>query len=349
MKCLCASMLVALILFTGVVDAQNNLSNVNSSKGTKALYKYLNDLSASSNKEASVSKVLSGIYGLRFPGRTDIVGAEEIYNKLGVWPAIVGLEYCWSTGTSQALSSSQAMQWKTMNPQLIEHWEKGGIVKVITHFPNPSNEKFGGLSDANANFSAILTDGTPERKRWLSLLDEVALGIQDLDAHSISVIYSPLEELNSKSYWWGFGSDEDRAALWIDIHNYLTKTKKCNNIIWLFAPRADFDFGFLEKVIGFSDLVGLVIYSSPISACVDKYKLLEATGKPFLIGLFYPRVDNTYDCSKLLVDIKAYLPKTIGFMYSHSKNNPLTSKNAEGLFKNNLILNAVQVKYKGRL
>lgn len=345
-----SSMLVALICFAMVVNAQYELSNVSANKGTKSLFKYLTDLSASSKKDSSSSKILSGIYGVRFPGRTDVVGAEALSNKIGVWPAIVTLEYCWSTGTLQTSSAESAMQWKVMNPQFIEHWEKGGIVKVRTTFPNPCNDKFGGANDDNVNVESILTDGTPQRIRWLGLLNEISMGFQDLEIHGVSVIYGGLEEPNNKNYWWGKLTDDQKDALWLDMHNYLTKTKKNNNVIWLFSPTASAKPNLIsDKIRPYIDIVGLNIYSGTLKPYKEYYNGMIELQKPFIIGYWAPKADvGIYDYSTVMSEIKQTWPRTIGFVFTQGKNNPLEGLNADKLFKDKIVINVDKLKYKGR-
>ncbi len=349
-------MLIALTCFAMVVNAQNELCNVKSNKSTKALYKYLVELSASNTKNPANGKILSGIYGVRFPGRTDAAGAEEVFKETGKWPSLVGLEYCFASGSYFASSASQAIEWKKANPLLEEHWEKGGIIRVLTHFPNPTNPKYGGLRDTAIKIEAILTNGTTERNRWLALLDEVAQGFQDLDAKGISVIYGPLHELNGKWFWWGKITTTQQIELWKDIHNYITNEKKCNNVIWLFTPSAgSSDLSPLyEPLKNYIDMVGLDVYSPDFNQYEGQYQYLTSSGKPFIIAEFGPRgpsgkIENPYDCNTLVKNLKSNWPKTIAFMFWHAdKNNPLMNLNAGSLFGNNLIVNADAVKYKGR-
>lgn len=271
-----------------VVMGQPQLCNPKSGKSTKALYKYLTDLAASNVKDPASGKILSGIFGVRFPGKTDVAGAEEVFKETGKWPALVGLEYCFASGSYFASSAAQAIEWKKANPLFEEHWEKGGIIRVLTHFPNPTNPKYGGLRDTAINISGILTTGSPERNRWLALLDEVAQGFQELDAKGISVVYGPLHEMNGKWFWWGKITLEQQIALWKDIYTYLTIEKRCNNVIWLFTPSASSHdlHPIYEPLKNYIDIVGLDVYSVDFKKFDGQYQYLSSTGKPFIIAEF---------------------------------------------------------------
>ncbi|NQU87158.1 MAG: hypothetical protein HQ541_15490, partial [Mariniphaga sp.] len=160
--------------------------NKNANQKTKQLLNYLSGLQHNKN-----DKLISGIRGLRFEGNGAVTGAEGIYNATGQWVGLIGQEYCKNYGDVEFDTADEAVIWEEKNPDFIEHSQNGGIIRILAHFPNPGNERYGGLRDSSANIDAIVTEGTTDRKRWLDLLDEVAEGLHDLDNHGISAIYGP--------------------------------------------------------------------------------------------------------------------------------------------------------------
>ncbi len=321
--------------------------NPNSNNQTKALLTYLWEI-----YRARSQKVISGVFSLQ--------GLKEVYDATGMWAGLLGVEYCTGFGLPSFASAPDAISWKSLNPGMIEHWKAGGILRVLTHFPNPTNAKYGGLRDSYADVDAILTAGTPERDRWLALLDEIAAGFHDLEKEGVSVIYGPLHEnqgdKDSESFWWCTSQThmgtERYIALWRDIIARICSYNSCNNIIWLWSP-----LGFLpEEYINlllecypgdkYVDLIGMDIYDNTLKPYIENYKVITRHNKPFMLGEFGPMKyylkpgeQEPYDCRDLLKDIRGDWAKTIGFMFWDDQFLPNRQKYAVEMMHDSMVLN----------
>ncbi|HYW96800.1 MAG TPA: glycosyl hydrolase [Bacteroidales bacterium] len=307
------------LVFHSLMTIAQVPANENSNDRTKSLLKYLAHLQYKENE-----KVIPGVMGLRFEGRDDVAGAEEIYDHTGVWVGLIGQEYCKKYGSVKVNSADEAIIWEDKNPQFIEFAKKGGIIRILAHYPDPTNEFFSGLRDSTANIDAILTTGTPERKRWLALLDEVANGLHDLDRHGIVALFGPLHEMNGWWFWWcanmGNMNAEKYKRLWIDQYNYLTYTKNCNNILWLWTqggnPPVNLD---LYPGDNYVDIVGLDVYKPSLKDVEGKYKILQTLNKPFMIAEFGPKgKEKTFDYLNLVDELHTYCPNAFAIMSWHS-------------------------------
>jgi len=225
-------------------------------------------------------------------------------------------------------------------------------VRILTHYPNPTNEKFSGLRDSSANIDAILANGTPERKRWLALLDEVALGLHDLDKHGIVAIFGPLHEMNGWWFWWCAEMDNMNAEkfrkLWIDQYNYLTHEKKCNNILWLWAQGGNPEINLkLYPGDEYVDIVGLDVYKPSLKEIKEKYDLLQTLNKPFMIAEFGPKgKKKTFDYLNMLDEIKTYCPNTFALMSWHTIDfTPVNNLNGKEYMNHPMVLTREKIQY----
>jgi len=291
---------------------------------------------------------------------------DETWGKLkevsGKTPALMGIDYCRDWGLKPSENAAQAIQWKKLNSLAIAHWNAGGLVRVICHFPNPTRENFGGLRDntpETVNTQAILTSGTPERARWHALLGEVANGLLDLNAHGVIPIFGPLHESNINAFWWGrlTFTPEQQAALWKDVFNFF-QTRGIV-AVWLNAQ----DHGppiregaWVDECI---DLGGLDIYTREkahnFGLIKEKYDWLLSKKKPFILsesGAYQPGnkkdADGSYNCAELLRQIRAHTPKAAAFMFWCYQFSSAKSQNLKGLLDDKNVLTLGEVAYEGR-
>ncbi len=274
-----------------------------------------------------LGKLAEGEFPRMLSGAFSIAAADALAAASGSAPALLGVEYCRGFGIPPVEKVTETIDWKTLNPGLIAHAQAGGMIRVLTHLPNPCNEKYGGLRDNNADITAILTAGTPARGRWLALIDELAAGFNDLASHGVSVIFGPLHEMNCNGFWWGATPQRIGVAgyveLWRDLQRELTHVRGCHNLLWLFAALGHdpFDAAIYpgDDVV---DLVGLDVYDPCIANHTDRYHQLCVYEKPFVLSEYGPLVWNApeqgydhFDCRRLPADLAQHWPRTAAFMF----------------------------------
>jgi mannan endo-1,4-beta-mannosidase len=288
-------------------------------------------------------------------------GAQELHDQTGHWPGLLGIEYCASYGCSPATSAAEAVPWGELNRGLYEHGEAGGLIRVLSHFPNPCRPELGGLRDADADVAAILTPDTPERGRWLALLDEIARGFLDLGRRGIPVLYGPLHEMNCPGFWWGLdhlqGSPERYRALYRDMVDRIRDCHGCDHVLWLWAPLA------MSPVVPGAypgddvvDVVGLDVYDRTLTAFMDPYIAVSAIDKPFVLSEFGPTnwdateppSDPPYDCRRLLDELQHDWTQTVSFMFWGGCFLPSRQRNAEAMMNDTRAIDRETLGAMGR-
>ena len=284
-------------------------------------------------------------------------GVDELHAATEKWPALLGVEYCSSFGINAVETPEQTIDWRKLNPDLVRHAHAGGLIRILTHFHNPCNEKYGGLRDSDADIDAILTEGTPQRGRWLAMLDEAARGFKDLENQGVSVIYGPLHEHNCSGFWWGLinkspkMTPEKFKAMWRDIFTTVCERHDCHNVLWLWPPLGN-DPIVMEAYPGdeYVDLVGMDVYAPSLAPYVAGYQQLIDTGKPFILSEFggcyfgCPEEDTRkYDCRKLLDEIEQYWPLTRAFMFWSGEYSPPENRHAREMMHDGRVLDRADV------
>ncbi len=197
-------------------------------------------------------------------------------------------------------------------------WKKGAIINIMWHACNPalsqpcgwdSNGVLSELTDAQ--WTELITDGTPLNAKWKAMMDEVSVHLQFLEDKGVEVLWRPLHEMNQGNFWWGGrpGANGTRRLYQI-THDYMTKTKGLTNLIWVWDVQ---DFSTLENDLvnynpgeGYWDIAALDFYDGS-GFSQGKYNAMvkAAKGKPIAIG----------ECERLpTVEELTYQPKWTFYM-----------------------------------
>jgi mannan endo-1,4-beta-mannosidase len=182
-------------------------------------------------------KILSGQFAGSGSVTFDMDETEETFRQTGKTPAILGCDwaYEWGYGTPPEYIIDYAC-----NPALKNHWNKGGLVTINLHLPNPVSSFGGGLRDRmNLTFSDLINTATPTGRQWRLFLDRIAEGLQDLQGAGVTVIYRPLHEMNGNWFYWCNQDTDVFKNVWRDMFNYFTNTKNLHNLLWVYSPFAD--------------------------------------------------------------------------------------------------------------
>ncbi|WP_245792086.1 glycosyl hydrolase [Teredinibacter waterburyi] len=334
-----------------VAATSTALSNPNANQAAKDLYTYFRGLASGTS-----NRVLSGAFGgYSGIGGDDAFGIAESDTTLewtGQRPAIYACDYArgWDTDSTPANLIDYGCNTLLKDIALT----KGGLVQISNHLPSPVPANGGGLKDviSNADYASILESGSAIRTRWLSILDKVAEGLDDLQAAGVTVIYRPLHEMNGEWFWWGTTEYNSNDAtrhqlyrdLYIDMYNYFTQTKGLNNLIWVFSPDANrsykLDFYPGEQYV---DIVGLDAYTADPADqnVIDGYAELLSLGKPFAFAEIGPNTsaEGSYDFGAFIDAIHTHFPETIYFIPWNNKWSPSQNLNADLLFNDDWTIN----------
>jgi mannan endo-1,4-beta-mannosidase len=196
-------------------------------------------------------RYLSDQYGeYIISGQMDTAWAENdrmdmiarVFADTGKYPAIkgfdfIGLPQSWAGyGKNQV---DEAVEWwdgKNNGAKLLpDQPDVHGIITFCWHWRTGSKSDFytnntdfripmkdGALDTSSAAFQTIKSD-----------LDKVAALLQQLKDRDIPVLWRPLHEASGGWFWWGASGSAAYIALWEYMFDYLTNTKKLDNLIWV--------------------------------------------------------------------------------------------------------------------
>jgi len=237
----------------------------------------------------SGKQTLSGIHN-REPNEKPAAWTNEVFRVSGKYPALWSGDFLFQ---GENIANRQ-----TMINEAVTQWRKGALVNIMWHACSPALEqpcgwdKKGVLSKmTDEQWKELLTDGTSINTRWKMMMDEVAVYLQQLKDKGVEVMFRPLHEMNQGVFWWG-GRPGEKGTLKLYqlTHDYLTKTKGLDNLIWVWDIQ---DFGTLESDVKaynpgdpYWDVVALDIYDDKTGFSREKYNIMVAAagGKPIAIG-----------------------------------------------------------------
>jgi mannan endo-1,4-beta-mannosidase len=162
-------------------------------------------------------------------------------------------------------------------------------------------------------------------------MDILAQGLQELKDNGVVVLWRPFHEMNGGWFWWGGQDPQTFHKLWRQMFDYFTKTKKLDNLIWVYGPNHGPKTAAYYAGDRYVDLVGLDAYTDFVDrGHIKGYDEVVALGKPFGFSEFGPHGPQNppgdYDYRKLIAGIMKDFPRTTYFLcwngrWSIGRNN----------------------------
>lgn len=318
----------------GPALAEQTTANPNASAQTKNLLNWLSDLPARGN----TNRVVTGQFVSPAYGRPEVGFAtpQDAYNGLvealktssGQYVGLVGFDFC--NRTYKGGTSAQNLPvYSTWNTLAKSYADKGGIVSLTWHAPNPFTQ---GNAWDNAvpagGITTLLTPGTTENLRYMAWLDEIAAGLQWFEDRNVTVLWRPFHESSGSWFWWGAPgtgnvSYANFRALWQHMYNYFTTTKGLNNLVWFYSPSTSGSGAATSGYPGaaYVDIIGQDRYSDTAPGATDAgYNALRtaAPGKIWMFGEIGEASDGTetaLDTTIVNTGHKNTWTQSIGYMF----------------------------------
>jgi mannan endo-1,4-beta-mannosidase len=281
------------------------------------LLQYLNSLSGRHGK-----KILSGQQCEAWPriAKTRLGDLERIYAKTGKWPAIGGFEYCEMKGSTTEPALFKPPRWREVNPFIKEWNEKGGLVTISAHLPNPWTGSSAWDTSERKRLSELCLPDSASRRAYWRMVEGLADGLEDLQRIGIVVLWRPFHELEGSWFWWGGeGREGSRATvlkrLWREMHKYMTEKRRLDNLIWVFNGKLCHYPG--DDVV---DLNSADIYGNNVGESISKLvpALASNDKKPFALAEFGPSWKKgqieRYDFSDFANEVLAAAPNCAYFL-----------------------------------
>jgi mannan endo-1,4-beta-mannosidase len=282
-------------------------ANPQCSPAAAAVLKYLQSLPARKDR-----KLVSGQF-TEFGTNASTKLPDLIYQKTGCYPALFGEDYTdWHSGE---------IRFHEPNAAAIAYWRQGGLVTINAHFFNPlrTNSAASGLRDRGVDIAPLLDERSPAHKIWMRELDDIAAGLQELRAAGVVVLWRPFHEMNGGWFWWGRQKPEVFIQVWRQMFDYFTKTKRLDNLLWVYAPNHGGQTADYYPGDAFVDIVGVDAYTDFVDPQhIQGTKELMRLPKPFAFTEFGPHgpahPPADYNYLRFLEGVKKYYPGTVYFM-----------------------------------
>jgi len=237
----------------------------------------------------SGKKTLFGMHN-REPNSKPAAWSEEVFRVTGKYPSLWSGDFLFQ--------QDNIANRQTMIDEAIRQSGKGAVINLMWHACNPMLtqpcgwNKEGVLSKLDdAQWTALITDGTPVNKQWKLMMDEVAVYLQQLKDKKITVLFRPLHEMNQSTFWWGGRPGPlGTRKLYQLTHDYFTNTKKLTNLVWVWDiqdfPSLAADAVSYNPGSKYWDVAALDVYDDKSGFSTEKYDIMvkAAAGKPIAIG-----------------------------------------------------------------
>ena len=318
----CLAALTLLSLTAAAAPAQPPADPLLNERG-RAILGYFHQLQA-----APELRLVSGQF-LNFGPGVKLDGARKIFATTGHWPALVSVDY--------TDFKAKGIDTHTPNRVLLDYWRAGGLVSASTHLNNPARPEGGGQRDKDVRLADLLVPGTAVQARWLHQLDELAAGLQELQAAGVVVLWRPFHEMNGGWFWWGAKEPADFIRAWRQMFDYFTTQKGLHNLIWVYSPNKGAHTADYYPGDGFVDLIGLDAYTDDIDpAHIPGYPELAAINKPFGFTEYGPHgaanPPGDYDYRRFLAGVAENFPRARFFLSWDMKWNPAENKFAREFY-----------------
>ena len=315
-------------------------ANPNASAAARAVLEYFHGLPNKPDK-----RIVSGQF-LDHGANASLDEIAEAHKKSGRWVGMIGGDY-YGGGPSLGPDSfykdpqwTQDANWAETNPLLIDYWKRGGLVTLCLHAPNPQtgNSSWLNKHKDTINLTDVVTPGRPGYDAWMHQLDCVARGLQELEDEGVVVLFRPFHEMNGFWFWWGsMNTPAEFVKLWRHTFDYLTHTKKLDNLLWVYSASARSDCLDFYPGNEYVDMVGVDSYGKTMAQIrKDGYSQLVALGKPFGLTEFGPYKQlnwakdprNDYDYGRFIRELAEQMPLCTSFVVWHQYHGLQFQQNA---------------------
>lgn len=238
------------------------LDNPHASPEAAALYRYLQDMAG--------KKILSG----QMWAPWGIDEEEYILKTTGKLPAVKGVDFIHEKDNKDEVLRAK------------DYWERGGIPTIMWHWGAPAVGEGYENSKKEIDTERCFIEGTPEYESFWKELKLKADHLEILRDANVPVIWRPYHELNGDWFWWGKKGPEIFIKLWRTMHDYYTKERKLNNLIWALCYMDDPD-GAWNPGEQYWDIAGADTYRGGKTPHLEMYNKVRAIAGDDRIPITY--------------------------------------------------------------
>jgi mannan endo-1,4-beta-mannosidase len=220
--------IIVLHIFAFNLQAQ---VNKNASTGAKKMYEKLTSLPKGSFYFGHQDALAYGVKWKAEKGRSDVKDVT------GNHPYVIGWDLAKLENNSPI--NIDSVSFKLMKDMMKYTHKKGGINTLSWHIDNPVSK--GNAWDKTPAVNAILPGGK-EHEWYKAQLDKFVNFSNDITVgffakKRVPILFRPFHEHTGNWFWWGKGNctAEEYKNLWKFTYDYLTHTKKMDNLLWAYS------------------------------------------------------------------------------------------------------------------
>jgi hypothetical protein len=210
---------------------------------------------------------------------------EQVRSITGKYPALYSGDFLFNDDINA--------RW-AITYEAERQWNAGAVVQMMWHSCPPTGGSVCGwnpgvIGSLNAQqWAELLTDGSALNQTWKARVDQVAIHLQYLKDKGVEVFWRPYHEQNQTVFWWNSGGAGNTKALWRMMHDYMTKVKGLDNLIWIWDVQdisGATNYWDWNPGNQYWDILALDIYADAYTNSEYYNNMLTAAGgKPIAIG-----------------------------------------------------------------
>jgi mannan endo-1,4-beta-mannosidase len=185
-----------------------------------------------------------------------------------------------------------------MIDEAIKQWRASSLVALTWHMCPPTAgptchwndgaDRIAGATLSDAQWSELITAGTPLNQAFKRRLDEAVPYLRQLQGAGVPALFRPLHEINNPWSWWnGRPGPAGSARLFQILHDYLVADKGLTNLVWVWSAE-DNDLSTIEQYWpgpDYVDVAALDVWYHTAPQPADYRTMLRvAAGKPIALG-----------------------------------------------------------------
>lgn len=274
--------ILLLSLFNSISFAQIDRD---ATKETKALYQYL--------AKISKTNILFGHqyateYGHGWVGDEN---RSDVKSVTGSHPAVIGVDF---SGLSGRPKEEIDKNFKALQKNITDTYNRGGITTVAWHFSNPASKGgFYWVDTVSVKAISLIKPNGSHHEQYKQILKKVAdlaHSVKRKDGKLAPMLFRPYHEFDGDWFWWGKShcSKEDFTEVWRFTVSYLRDTLGVHNFIYVFSPdnRFNSETEYLYRYPGndWVDMVGTDNYGD--FGRDGKYNLVAGAKKLKIVSNF---------------------------------------------------------------
>lgn len=196
-------------------------------------------------------------------------------------------------------------------------WDRGMIVGVFSFYANPS----GGSWNGPVAMDPIFAPGDhPTKRNFYAQMNRMAANLKSLKDQGVPVIYTPFVESDDRNKWHAKQGSENAIKLYRLVHDYFTKEKGLDNIIWAYHTTSN--HGALETYYpgdAYVDVLGKSAYGTGLN--FSEYRWAVEKKKKSGKVIWWSELgirdssDPPRDCMDVVKKLETRYPELAGFVF----------------------------------